>query len=107
MCEFFGNATHSWKLPLLPITNEFINDDGVGYDFFVDYLDGCSSSGIPHTLYSGMTLDKLYNGTIKNKFYENRTHLSSTDSTNLNNTIKLNPAFTCYCPLKVEKIRIV
>lgn len=106
-CQFWKHISSSERLELQPITLDFVRNNEEGSDFFNNYCDGYLCLGVPslnsrNCAWGGET--KLLNGTTNKKFYLHR----NTDGNGYspedcaNNTMKLNPAFTCYTPLKIN-----
>jgi len=88
------------QVVIMPITNEMIKDEYSG--LFQEYLNGEFALGVPTTIQHGAGYDEkddmsFYKGTTKNKFYLTRMGYTGS-AKSFPNTIKLNPAFSCYCP---------
>jgi hypothetical protein len=103
------------KGTLDPITNEWVRSDGA--NFFDEYLQDHYALGVPHLHMHGQDIvddientPTFFNGVGKNKLYSYNGRFStcmldkrySNDTYYLNNSAKLNPAFTCYCPFKLS-----
>ena len=95
---------------LLPITSEWVNTDIKGQNFFENYIDEVFYGGIPHTIEHGQDIcvrdgRAVFNGLFRNKSYSMRASLDISGGQEqkvFTNSVKLNPAFSCYCPFNVH-----
>lgn len=90
---------------LSPITNEWINNDPQGMSMFDNELDSHYSLGIPHTFSTGTPFETdsyLFAGTQRMKMYVGLKTFPTATQFGRTNSSKLNPAFSCYTPLKCE-----
>lgn len=92
---------------LEPITNEWIKS-GDGNLFFEDYLANIYGEGIPHLYEPASEVDCQFIGTARNKFfngiqsdYSASAGVHKDEGDLKTNSVKLNPAFACYCCLKL------
>lgn len=112
MCMCDGSSNN-----LSPITNANINIGGSDdNNIFEDYLLGTFSIGIPSLYQNSCEIrslagNHLFIGRATNKFHTNyRSDYSgsyevesTTNKTVRTNSVKLNPAFSCYCVLKYNE----
>lgn len=103
--DYISKVCYCNQGTLFPITNEFLLGQSVD-EFFDVYLRNKFSIGIPHIQETGNELENqphLFNGTARKKLYVNHNGwLGQTNGQTRFNSIKLNPAFTCYTPLKLN-----
>lgn len=102
--DYINRTCEFNNLALSPITNEWLENDPQGTGFFNSYLDGRYVLGIPHTFSTGNNVEEnggLYAGTKRMKMYQGIDEFPNANELGRTNSAKLNPAFTCYTPLKL------
>jgi len=99
--DYINNICQFYSSTLSPITNEWVNNDNLGKDFFHNHIEDIFSCGIPTTQQNGGDVfsdGSLFAGIKQAQFYRPvRGNVSiEGEIQGRANSMKLNPAFSCF-----------